>query len=371
MYVKFLMMAAVLGLLGACSTLPSSGPTGSRIKDTAVDATDLNIAIVEVDSVVALPPVVAPPEWDLPNTPPPPTDMIGPGDVLTVSIFEAGISLFGGDGGNLTATGFDPAVRATTLPPIRVDDDGDITIPYAGQLRVLGNTLEEVQGKIREALRFLSQDPQVLVTREEIISNSVIVGGEVARPGRLVLQTNQETMADVLALSGGYEGDAKDLVLRVTRGAEEATVRLSRVMSGEYETLFAYPGDRLTVIADPMMFSVLGASGRVQQMPFARESMNVAEAISVAGGPSENSGDPEAVFLFRYEGPDNTRPTVYHFNMMNTPAVFLAQQFAMRDGDILYFGNAASNQPRKLIQAISQLFAPVVTATSVANNVAN
>lgn len=373
MYVKSLIMAVAFALLGACSTLPSSGPTGSRVKDTAASAADLNIDIVAVDSIAAVPPAAPLPQWNLPDREPPPTDMIGPGDVLTISIFEAGVALFGGDGGagSLSGAGFDPSVQVSTLPPTRVDDNGDIYIPYAGRLRVLGNTVEEVQEKIRKSLRSLSQDPQVVVSREQIITNSVIVGGEVARPGRLVLQTNQEDMADVIALSGGYRGEAKDLVLRVERGASEANVRLSSILAGEYEDLLAYPGDRLTVLADPMSFSVLGASGRVQQMPFATDSMTVAEAMSVAGGPSENAGDPEAVFLFRYVGPDKTRPVVYHFNMMNTATYFLAQQFAMRNGDILYFGNAAANQPRKLIQAISQLFAPVVTATSVANNVGN
>ena len=118
-----------------------------------------------------------------------------------------------------------------------------------------------------------------------------------------------------------------------------------------------------------MMFSVLGATGRVQQMPFSRDSMSVVEAIASAGGPSDNTGDPEAVFLLRYMGPDNTAPTVYHFNMMQTPTFFLAQRFALRDEDVLYFGNSAANQPRKVIQTIGQLFSPIVTATAVSNNI--
>ncbi|WP_374408337.1 polysaccharide biosynthesis/export family protein [Pelagerythrobacter sp.] len=372
MHVKNLIMVALLVLLGACSTLPSSGPTGSRIKDTAASA-DLDIEIVEVDSVAAVPPRLAPVAWNLPDREPPPTDMIGPGDVLTINVFEAGVSLFGGNGasGNLTDSGFDPSVRMSALPPVRVNDEGDINIPYAGRIRVLGNTVGEVQEKIRVALRFLSQDPQVTVNREEVVSSSVIVGGEVVRPGRLVLQTNRETIGDVIALSGGYRGAAKDLVLRIERGSDEANIRLSSILAGDYENAVAYPGDRLTVLADPHTFSVLGASGRVQQMPFARDTMTVVEAISAAGGPNAGSGDPEAVFLFRYLGPGNTRPVVYHFNMMNTATYFLAQQFALRDGDILYFGNAAANQPRALIQAISQLFAPVVTATAVAENFGN
>ena len=377
MYLKYLTMLAAFGSLGACATLPSSGPTGSQIEDSARDVVasgaGFGITIIEVDNLAAVPLASAPIPWSFPEWTPPPTDMIGPGDVLSISIFEAGVALFGGDSRAISAAnaGFDPSVRVQTLPLSRVDDNGDITVPYAGRLRVLGKTVMEIQEQIRNSLRNLSQDPQVLVSREQVISNSVIVGGEVTRPGRLVLQTNQESMADVIALSGGYRGDAKDLVLRVERGQNEASARLSDILTGRDGGLRAYPGDRLTLISEPMTFSVLGASGRAQQAPFSSGEMSVIEAISTAGGPDANLGDPSAVFVFRFDGPQRTDPVVFHFNMMNTQTYFLAQQFALRDGDILYFANAEANQPGKLIQLVSQLFAPIVTATNVANSLGN
>ncbi|PKP95448.1 MAG: capsule biosynthesis protein [Alphaproteobacteria bacterium HGW-Alphaproteobacteria-14] len=372
MNLKLLPFPFVLVALGACSTLPSSGPTGSQIERSAIEAeaTGLDIAVVPVASVADVPPVAPPVEWQLPDLATPPTDLIGPGDVLTITIFEAGVSLFSGDAPSPVAGagGFDPSVKAQTLPPRRVDDNGLIDVPYVGTVPVAGRTMAQVQEQIRRGMRNLSQDPQILINRQEVIGNSIIIGGEVARPGRLVLQTNRESLADIIALSGGYRGEARELVLQVERGENVARLRLGDVMTGPYRALRAYPGDRLTVLAHPLMFSVLGATGRVQQMPFRRERMSVVEAIAMAGGPSDDAGDPESVFLFRYAGPGETEPTVYHFNMMQTPTFFLAQQFALRDGDILYFGNSASNQPRKLIQTISQLFAPIVTATTLANN---
>lgn len=372
MNLKLISFAVVLSALSACSTLPSSGPTGGQIERSAIEAeaTGLDIAVVPVASVADVPPAAPPIEWQLPDLATPPTDLIGPGDVLAITIFEAGVSLFSGDAPSPTAGagGFDPSVKAQTLPPRRVDDNGFIDVPYVGPVLVAGRTMAQVQDQIRRALRNLSQDPRVLINRQEVIGNSIIIGGEVARPGRLILQTNRESLADIIALSGGYRGEARALVLQVERGENVARLRLGDVMTGPYRGLRAFPGDRLTVLAEPLMFSVLGATGRVQQMPFLRERMSVVEAIAMAGGPSDNTGDPESVFLFRYAGPTETEPTVYHFNMMETPTFFLAQQFALRDGDILYFGNSASNQPRRLVQTISQLFAPIVTATTLTNN---
>lgn len=357
--------------LGACSTLPTSGPTGPQIVKS-VEKGQANIAIVEVIDASRLPPAPEHSQWTLPELTPPPTDMVGPGDVISIFIYEAGVPLFSGAAPEMGGT-FDPAVKVQTLPASRIDDNGDIVVPYAGRLNVSGKTLLEVQNLIRRSLRGLSQNPQILVTLNQAVSNSVIVGGEVGQPGRLVLQTNRERFSDVIALAGGYRGNAKDLLLRVRRGPQVAELRLSEVLENSDVDALAYPGDRVSLLQDPLLFSVLGASGRVQQLPFSRGTMSLVEAIAAAGGPHSSQGDPRAIFVLRYEkdGEGGTKPLVYHFNMMKTQSYFLAQKFLLHDGDVLYFGNAQANQPSKLIQLISQLFSPIVTVTNTANMLSN
>lgn len=306
---------------------------------------------------------------------PPPTDMVGPGDVLSISIYEAGVTLFG-SGTAATGAGspsFDPTVKVQTLPPSRVDDNGDIVIPYAGKLHVLGRTVGEIQAQIRAALRGYSQNPQVLVTLRDVINNSVIIGGEVAKPGRLVLQTNRETLSDVVALAGGYRGNARDLTLRVARGQQVLDLRLSDLASDPALDVRAYPGDRVSLILDPHSFSVLGASGRSEQVPFSRSQMSLAEAVATSGGTNPSLGDPAAIFVFRYvtDAQGVAKPVIYHLNMMKAGAYFLSQNFAMRDKDVLYFGNASANQPTKVIQLVSQLFSPILTVTSAVQTVQN
>jgi polysaccharide export outer membrane protein len=368
-------------LLGACSTLPSSGPTGPQVRRAARADTQLGLSIVAVNNAAALPPVRTAPVSALVDLPPPPSDMVGPGDVLGVSIYEAGVSLFGNapaaSSGGGAAGAFDAGARVQSLPELRVDDQGNITIPYAGTLHVAGQTVGEIQAAIRNALLGLSQNPQVLVTRREVISNAVIVGGEVVRPGRLVLQTNQETLADVVALSGGYKGKASDLVLRVRRGGETADLRLNSILSDSGSDVRAYPGDRLTLVSDPLSFSVLGAAGRREQVPFTTATMTLAQAIAAAGGPNPDAGDPAAVFVFRYVeergdgGEIKRKPVVYHIDLMKTGGYFLAQSFLMQNRDILYFGNARANQPSKLVQLVSQLFSPILTVTSAVSVIEN
>ncbi|MDP3549108.1 MAG: polysaccharide biosynthesis/export family protein [Novosphingobium sp.] len=377
MQMKFIANICLLAGLAGCASLPTSGPTGKQIEQSLrLPDGKLPIQIIEVGSLDEVPtarPVAA--TGNLPDLAAPPTDMVGPGDVLDISIYEAGVTLFssGGGGAENAMVGVNPGVQVQKLPPSRVDDNGDITIPYGGKLRVLGRTVGEVEGQIQRALRGLSQNPKVLVTLSESITNSVIVSGEVNRPGRLVLQTNHETLSDVVALAGGYRGNARDLILRVIRQSRTVDIRFNALIDNPGFDVPAYPGDRFMLIQAPQSYSVLGAPGKVEQFGFSRSSVSLAEAMASAGGVSAGSGDPAAIFLFRYvkneAGADT--PVVYHVNMMKAGSYLLAQRFAMQDQDVLYIGNATANQPSKLLNLVSQLFTPLVTVTAAVQTLQN
>lgn len=378
MQVKNSVFLALLAGLAGCATLPSSGPTGRQIEKTAIAPEDGSpIQIVEIHAAADIPVTagIVSPAAQLPDQDPSPTDMVGPGDILDISIYEAGVTLFASSVNNnaLTQMSSNPGVQVQKLPPTRIDDQGDIAIPYAGTLHVAGLTTGQIEAAIRNALRRLSQNPQVIVTLGETITNSIIIGGEVAKPGRLVLHTNRESLSDVIALAGGYRGNSKDLMARIMRGTSNVDVRVNDMVENPALDVRMRPGDRLMLVDDPRTYSILGASGRVEQVPFRRSSVSLAEAVATAGGTNPNLGDPAAIFLFRYakDAEGKEVPMVYHLNMMQTGSYFLSQKFVMQDNDVLYFGNAAANQPSKLVQLISQLFSPVLTVTSAVSVIQN
>jgi polysaccharide export outer membrane protein len=240
-------------------------------------------------------------------------------------------------------------------------------VPFVGRVRAAGHTAAELQQIIQSGLRGMSQDPQVLVSIEQSITNSVIIAGEVTKPGRLVLATNRESLVDAIALAGGYRGEAKDAIARVQRDGQSFEVRLSDLLDMPQEDIHVAPGDRITLISRPQSFSVLGASNKSEEIAFPRAHLTLAEAVALAGGANPNAGDAAAIFVFRYvRKPDGTeQPTVYHVNMMRPGAYLLSQRFLMRDGDVLYVGNARANQLTKFVNVLSQLFVPVATARAV------
>jgi polysaccharide export outer membrane protein len=365
----------------ACSTLPVTGPTGREIRHAARHSASeapgqLPFRIVEVTDAAAVPPpAVIPPSRLLP-VPPSPTDLIGPDDVLDITIYEAGVSLFGkgatriSAGGTASASemsGTGESAGAEHLPGVRVDDEGFIRLPFVGRLRAAGHTTSELQSEIRNGLRGMSQDPQVMVSVEQSITNSVVLAGEVNRPGRFVLPTTRQTLNETVALAGGYKGDAKDVVARVQRAGESYEIRLSDLLDLPQRDVVIAPGDTITLISRPESFSSLGAPNRAEEIRFPRGRISVAQAVALAGGANSNAGDAAAIFVFRYVPTANgtEEPVVYHLNMMKPGAMFLSQRFAMKDKDLLYVGNAEANQPTKFIQLLSQLFVPVATARAV------
>ncbi|HZV11293.1 MAG TPA: polysaccharide biosynthesis/export family protein, partial [Novosphingobium sp.] len=272
----------------------------------------------------------------------------------------------GARGGDAQGAGLTGGAQAERLGGIRVDDAGLVRLPYAGPIRAAGRTPGELALQIRAGLKGLSQNPQVVVAISQTIANSVIVGGEVGRPGRLVLATNRETLSDAVALAGGYRGEAKDLAVRVVRAGRALEYRLADVLSAPARDMRVAPGDRIEVLRQPFSFAVMGAAGKVEQMAFSGPGVSLAEAVAMAGGAHPALGDAKAVFVFRFvaDGAGGEKPVVYHLDMMRGGAYFLSQRFAMRDKDLLFIGNAAANQPTKLIQLVSQLFTPIVAVES-------
>jgi polysaccharide export outer membrane protein len=253
---------------------------------------------------------------------------------------------------------------------VRVDDQGFIRFPFVGRLRAAGRTTSELQSLIRDRLRGMSQDPQVMVSIDQSITDSVVMAGEVNKPGRFTLSTNHETLNQTIALAGGYKGEPKDIVARVQRNSGSFEIRLSDLLDNPDRDVPIAPGDTITLVSRPQSFSTLGGANRTEQIRFPRGRISVAEAVALAGGANPNAGDAAAVFVFRYipTSSGTEEPVVYHLDMMRPGALFLSQRFMMRDKDLLYVGNAQANQPTKFVQLLSQLFLPVATARTVCPN---
>ncbi|MEP9360929.1 polysaccharide biosynthesis/export family protein [Sphingomonas sp. KR3-1] len=354
------MLLALPVLAGGCVTLPSSGPTAPEIVAISRPGARLPARLIELDAEALLEANRAslPAETLAGLAAEGAIDRIGPGDVLQISIFEVGTTLFAAP----MAAAAQPAAAGTNLPAITVAADGTIQVPYAGRIAAAGETAQSLANSIEARLVGYSQHAQVNVVVRENIANAVFVLGGVKTPGRIPLSLAREHLLDAVALAGGTVFPAQDTTVRLTRAGRSAEIGLDALLAGSPDDLLLLPGDRIELLRELRTFTVFGASDKVSEIPFDARRLSLAQAVARAGGPSDRQADPTAIFLFRWAAAGTPGgapvPVIYRLNMLHPESYFVSQRFAMRDGDVIYIANARSNQASKLVQIINQLFSP-------------
>jgi len=375
--------------ISACSAIPDSGPTEHGVLKAEKDPAHnpLQFKIIPITPQIAkilyseIPPLIS--SLDSKEKYIVHNDRIGPGDILTITIFELGSGLFSAGGGTSSgssespsASGLVASVTNQNLPPTQVEADGTIAVPYVGRMHASGITPQILAENIRHNLLKKSQNPQVMVRISNDISNTVIVSGEVHKPGRVLLSTAQERLSDLVAISGGAIYPPEDTHIQLVRGNRTGATDLGTLETVPQEDIRAMPGDRIHVIYQPRTYTVFGAAGKeAAETPFKSPKVTLAEALARVGGPNDGRADPNAAFLFRFEDPVAARqlglntpstpqgiPVIYKLDMMDPNSYFLAQQIPMKTKDVILIGNAKINRFYKLNQLIGTLMSPAITA---------
>lgn len=359
-------------LLAGCATLPKSGPTASQITQAQRAAPDFAILPIDAATVerLAAQATGATPLAALTGDADP--ELIGAGDLLQITIYEVGAALFSGrgQGGGSAADSYGvPAGSGENLPPVAVGRDGTVRLPWVGAVLAAGRTPQALAADIADRLRGKSQSPQVIVTVRQNVANTVMVMGDVRKPGRIPLTLAGERLLDAIAEAGGPTNPTQDDVVQVHRGGATVSAPLALVDAGSADDVRLMPQDRVSVLFRPRTFTVFGAANKVSEYPFQAPRLNLAEALARAGGASDERADPTAIYVFRFDPalPDGTpapgaRPVAYRLDMMQPRAFFLSQRFEMRARDVIYVANARANVPTRFIQILNLFFSPFYTA---------
>lgn len=91
-----------------------------------------------------------------------------------------------------------------------VQDDGAITIPEIGRVRLAGLTLEEAEAEVFEALVGNQIDPTFSIEIAEFNSQRVSIGGAVRAPKTVPLTLKPTNLAEALATVGGVTVKDRD-----------------------------------------------------------------------------------------------------------------------------------------------------------------
>lgn len=305
--------------------------------------------------------------------------VIGAGDVLEVSVWEAPPAmLFGSIALDTQAVA--STTNAVTFPAQMVAKDGMISIPFAGRIRVAGRKAQDIEHAIITRLRGKANDPQVIVRVIQNNTSNVTVVGEVGQSLRMPLTPQGERLLDALAAGGGVTQPVNRMAVQLSRNDTTATMALDSIIRDPKQNIALAPGDVVTALHQPRSFSVLGATGKNEEITFEAQGISLVQALARSGGLNDNRADARGVFIFRFEEaeligaktPDGQPaqglvPVVYIVNLRDPGAFFVTQNFPMQDKDVIYVTNAPAAEFQKFLRLIVSVAVPSVGLSNAVN----
>lgn len=361
-----------------CAQLPTAGPSVKEVEEgTAGAAARQLVQVVDVDDAVARHLLSQRRQRsfaDALGAEAAADGVVGAGDVLEVTIWEAPpATLFGSAADPRSGVS---TARPATLPEQVVDREGTIVVPFAGNVRALGQTSAKIAADITQRLRGKANQPEVLVRMTRRASAAVTVVGEVVNSLRMPLTPSGERVLDALAAAGGVRQPVTKMMLQVTRGDAWHSMPLDQVIRDPRQNVPLKPGDVVTALFQPYSFTALGATGRNEEIAFEAQGISLAQALARAGGLVDARSNPQGVFLFRFESagaldwprqpaattPEGLVPVVYRLDLRDPASFFAMQSFAINHKDVLYVSNAPAVELQKFLNLVFSIAYPLTIA---------
>lgn len=206
---------------------------------------------------------------------------IGPGDTVRILVYQ------------------NPDLTLET----RVTENGIITFPLVGAVRIGGMTIATAELTIANALKsggFIKQ-PQVNIVPVQIRSNQISVLGQVSHPGRFPLETFNTRVSEMIAIAGGISATGADIaVLTGVRDGKPFRREIDIVgmfLDNKLQDDMVVAGGDVIYVHRMPMFYIYGEVQRPGSYRLER-GMTIRQALAQGGGPTVR-GTERRLSLFR------------------------------------------------------------------------
>lgn len=382
-FVRALTCSALAIAASACTSV---GPRTGTVKAAATKSALSGIQILDVDDTISRSLRQAREQGGFSDAFEPAYavgTVVGPGDVLEVTVWEAPpAALFGSSIAEARSAGAIQTSRSTSIPEFLVGPSGRISVPFAGLVPVAGRTLPQIEKDITNRLSGKAHLPQVMVRLVRNATSTVTVIGEVSGATRMPLTPKGERLLDALAAAGGTRQPVGKMTIQVSRGGVVHTMPLESVIRDPRQNIVLRTDDVITAFYQPYSFTVLGASGKNEEVNFEATGLTLAQAMGRVGGLQDGRADPKGVFLFRWEepgllgdkakgaphGPDGRVPVIYRVNMKDPATYFAMQNFDIRNRDVIYVTNSPVAELQRFVNIMASTVLPIVTVDNALSN---
>jgi polysaccharide export outer membrane protein len=369
-------------LQGCAGFFASSGASRKQvIAATSEEASNPLIQVVQVTPAVARQVTTFDRSMRFPQIAPQtaPENVIGPGDAIEVIVWEAPPAILFRNSSSSSFLGtVTPTGTSTTALPVQVvNKKGEILFPFVGNVLVAGKTPAQVEALIVDKLRGKANQPQVIVRIASNVSSTVTVVGEVGQSVRMPLTPKGEKILDAIAAAGGVKQPVNKSTIQLTRNGQMQSLPMEVIIRDPKQNITLQPNDVVTAYFQPLSFTVLGATGTNSEITFEAQGITLAQAMGRVGGLNDARADSKGFFIFRYEDPslpilkpnspvneDNQVPVVYQFDLNDPATFFMAQQFPMKNKDLIYVATASSVELMKFLAIVTSVLSPAVAVNN-------
>jgi polysaccharide biosynthesis/export protein len=376
-------VAAALLLIacGGCGIIPTSGPMSIDVNSGSSGTVPYALVKLTPQTISVL--AHAEPQGlagAFRDRRPPANITFGIGDVVSVTIFEA-------SAGGLFIP-LEAGVRPgnfVTLPDQVVDNNGNISVPYAGAIRAAGRTNVQVQTDIIDRIKNRAIEPQAAVTLTQQRTSLISVMGEVNTPVRFGVPAAGagDRITDAITRAGGIKGQGFESWVMLERHGKRATVPFENLVMTPSNNIYIQPADRIYVYREQQKFIAFGAAGQQGEFNFDAWRINLAEGVAKAGGLVDVQADPGSVFLYRLEprevasqlGIDVSKfeteliPVIFSISFRDPGGYFLATKLLMRNQDVIFIANAVSVDVTKFLNYLNVIMATGSNAVNLGSDV--
>ena len=241
---------------------------------------------------------------------------IGPGDVINISITD-----------NEDING------SYTVSP-----QGDVTIPYVGQVLIIDKTKEEAQQFINEVLKNFYKEPETIVKVEQYNSSYVYITGSITTPISILLSEQPVKILDGLIKGGYIKSQAsyrKTALLR--RGEKVYEIDLYELLNKNNTDLNIYlKKEDVLHISENDTDNAYAFGEFTTSGPLAvYKDLTLTEMLATKG-INKATAKTKAIYVMREDVTKFLHIDIFKINLKNPAGLVAANKFYVLPNDIVY-----------------------------------
>ncbi|MFD2573301.1 polysaccharide biosynthesis/export family protein [Spirosoma soli] len=196
---------------------------------------------------------------------------IQPGDILAIvvaSTSEESNRLFNFPNTSTVNTTVFPGSTSQGQQPLGyiVDASGNVTLPIAGKIKLVGLTIKDANALVKEKLSEYVKDPGVSIRQ---LNHKVTVLGEVNRPGVFNLLSDQTSILELVGMAGDLTiyGRRDNVVLIRTTNNKREVVRLNFTSRDLLNSPYFFAQNNDVLYVEPRNGKLTATDRTVQLLP--------------------------------------------------------------------------------------------------------